>query len=511
MSKKPKLSDNKMVRLVTNLFKKESLSFSEDGKVELTADEEAKIKATYGENFLKLFKESEFSADENATQLFDAAVEFKTNQALAEKETLIKDLQKTIVELSQEPEPKPQATQVQNNGAQKTKSFQINRSASYNKAVIAALATTNPMAVDMAETASGIDIADIKAEFKTAMPDGLKLEILTKRIYQGFADSQHMTRRHTRGKNYIATGAIMSEVSQQFTNKWTPKGTAKFTPLEIQYRRHKINVEIDPTEVIDSWLVDLYEQGKSPDQQPLVHYIVNNHILPRISEDITYSMIGKGKFKKATPAQEGESGSAAVDSMDGYETILVEGKADSTCKINYLKDAVDVRTLSGKDLLDYIEKFTSSINPLFAANLPVYCSPEFLKAYEKADYDIYGKYTGERVGNEVRFSKFRLIALESMYDSAIIFATPKANFVELVDLSAAGACINDVQKSNYKVKIFGEYSLSVGFPIAEAVFASVPAGYVPSEAVISDPTKYSDNWVNGGAEDAAVNDEGEGA
>ena len=118
MSKKPKLSDNKMVRLVTSLFQKESLSFSEDGKVELTADEEAKIKATYGENFLKLFKESDFSADENATQLFDAAVEFKTNQALAEKETLIKDLQKTIVELSQEPEPKPQATQVQNNGAQ---------------------------------------------------------------------------------------------------------------------------------------------------------------------------------------------------------------------------------------------------------------------------------------------------------------------------------------------------------------------------------------------------------
>ena len=98
-----------------------------------------------------------------------------------------------------------------------------------------------------------------------------------------------------------------------------------------------------------------------------------------------------------------------------------------------------------------------------------------------------------------------------MYDSAIIFATPKTNFVELVDLSAAGACINDVQKDNYKVKIFGEYSLSVGFAIAEAVFASVPEGYVPSEAVISDPAKYSDNWVNGGADAAAVNDEGEGA
>lgn len=511
MAKKiTKLSDSKMVKLVTSLFKKESLSFSEDGKVELTADEEAKIKATYGENFLKLFKESNFSTDESATELFDAAVQFHTEKALAEKDQLIKTLQDTVTTLSQEPEPKPQATQVPPAGGQAV-GFHINRSASYNKAVYAALATTNPMAIEMAETASGIDISDIKAEFKTAMPDGLKLEILTKRIYQGFPDSQYMMRRTTRGKNYIATTAIMSEVSQQFNNRWTPKGTAKFTPLEIVYRRHKINVEIDPTEVIDSWLVDLYEQGKSPDQQPLVHYIVNNHILPKIAEDITYSMIAKGKYKKATPAQDGEAGSAAVDSMDGFETILVEGKTTAGCMFNFFKDAVDVRTLSGKDLLDYVENFTSAISPLFANNLPVYCSPEFLKAYEKADYDVYGKYTGEKVGNVIRFSKFRLIALDSMYDSAIIFATPKENFIELVDLSAAGACINDVQKENYKIKIFGEYSLSTGFAIAEAVFASVPDGYVPSEMVISDPTKYSNKWVNGGAEAAAVNDEGEGA
>ena len=498
-----------MVKLVTSLFKKESLSFSEDGKVELTADEEAKIKATYGENFLKLFKESNFSTDESATELFDAAVQFHTEKALAEKDQIIKTLQDTVTTLSQEPEPKPAPAQVPA-GRQAT-GFQINRNASYNKAVYAALATTNPMAIDMTETANGIDVSDIKAEFKTAMPDGLKLEILTKRIYQGFPDSQYMTRRHTRGKNYIAAAAIMSEVSQQFTTKWTPKGTAKFTPLEIQYRRHKINVEITPTEVIDSWLVDLYEQGKSPDQQPLVHYIVNNHILPRVTEDITYSMIAKGKFKKATPTQDGEAGSPAVDSMDGFETILVEGRTAAGCMFNFLKDAVDVRTLSGKELLDYVENFTSAISPLFAKNLPVYCSPEFLKAYQQADYDVYGKYTGEKAGNEVRFSKFRLIALDSMYDSAIIFATPKANFIELVDLSAAATCINDVQKSNYTVKIFGEYSLSTGFAIAEAVFASVPDGYVPSEAVISDPTKYSNKWVNGGAEAAAVNDEGEGA
>lgn len=511
MSKKTeKLSDSKMSRLVARLFKKETLSISEDGKVELTDDEEAKIKATYGEDFLKIFKESNFSTDDNATELFDAAVKFHTEKALAEKDQIISDLQASVVELAKSPEAKPAPVQVPK-ASDQVKSYAINRNASYNKAVYAALATTNPMAVDLADVASGIDITDIKSEFTSAMPDGLKLDILTKRIYQGFADSQHMTLRHTRGKNYIAVSSIMSEVSQQFTNKWTPKGTAKFSPLEIKYRRHKINVEVDPTEVIDTWLVDLYQQGKSPDQQPLVHYIVNTHILPRISEDITYSMIAKGKFEKVTPATEGEAGSAAVKSMDGFETQLVAGKADASCKMNFFKNPVDVRTLSGKELLDYIESFTSAISPLFANNLPVYCSEEFLQAYLKADYDVYGKYTGEKVGNVVRFSKFRLIPLESMYNSPIIFATPKSNFIELVDLSAAGACINDVQKANYKVKIFGEYSLSVGFAIAEAVFASVPDGYTPSEAVIADPAEYSDKWTQGGAAAATEGDEQEGA
>ena len=97
-----------------------------------------------------------------------------------------------------------------------------------------------------------------------------------------------------------------------------------------------------------------------------------------------------------------------------------------------------------------------------------------------------------------------------MYNSPILFATPKENFIQLVDLAKADSCINDIQKSDYVVKIFGEYSLSVGFAIAEAVFASVPAGYVPSEAVVSDEN-YGDSWEHGTDAAAANVEETEGA
>jgi len=39
--------------------------------------------------------------------------------------------------------------------------------------------------------------------------------------------------------------------------------------------------------------------------------------------------------------------------------------------------------------------------------------------------------------------------------------------------------INDVQKHDYEVRLYGEFWLGVGFQIAEAVFAYVPANYDP--------------------------------
>lgn len=82
-----------------------------------------------------------------------------------------------------------------------------------------------------------------------------------------------------------------------------------------------------------------------------------------------------------------------------------------------------------------------------------------------------------------------------MYGSKIIFATPAENMVMLVDYAKAESCINDIQVQNYKVKVFGEYSLATGFLVAEAVYAAVPDGYEPT--VASDPIEASDAWEHG--------------
>lgn len=510
-----RLSNSKMGQVLANLFKKDVLSINDDGKVQLTDDERETVKKTFGEDFLTKLENTVFdetASNEEVNTLFNAAVAAKTasiQAELAEEKARNKQLQDSVNILMAEPEPKPVAQPAI--AQPKANTFKIDRSAAHNAAAIACLAADNPYAAIHGLESNTIDITDVKAELNTAIPLGTKLDLLDARVYGGYNDAKYFRQIESNGKDYKAISALISEVVQQFTAAWTPKGTGKFTPLTIPYRRHKINVAINPTEVIGTWLVDLYKQGLSPEQQPLVQYIVNNHVMPKVSEDITFSMLGKGKYKEATNVQNGAEGTPAADGMDGLETILVMAKAAGNTKINFFKDARNVLEITDdKEFLEYIHSFAESISPIFKTSIfQIKCSDKVLQRYRKCDFTLYGKYVGEDQGNKIRFSKFELVTMDCLYDSPILFATPEGNMAMLVDHASAGSCINDVQKADYLVKIFGEFGLSVGFLIAEAVFALVPDEYDPSAAVITDPLKYSGRWYNGGAEAAAVSDEGD--
>lgn len=497
---KKTLNNSKMGRLVARLFGKSELDVK-DGKVSLTEQERQKVLENYGQDFLAKLESVNLDEEADAVTLFDAAVKAKTAEATQALAAQIKNLQRDIVALSAEPEPKPAATAA--SLSKETKVFNINMAAYHNKLVKEALDSVNPLAFAAMADAT-IDITDLNSEFSMVMPPKVKLEILTKRVYNGFDDSKYMTRIQS-STDYIASAAIMSEVSQQFTPKWTPKGAAKFTPIRIPYRRHKINVLIQPAEVLKSWLLWLYEQGKTMSDMPITRYIVENHILPKILDDITVSMIAKGKFVDAGTVNDGDTGKAAKNSMDGFETILVEGKTDENCKINYYKAAADPMEMSDSELLAYIDGFVDSISGLFAHIVTIHCSEQLLTKYKRADFAVNGKYTGVENDGSIRFTNFHLVPLKSMYNSPIIFATPKENFVELVDYSKAESCITKIEEQNYDVKVFGEYSLSTGFKIAEAVYAAVPDGYTPVESIVSD-TPDTDKWENGKKAAAPVED-----
>lgn len=503
-----KLGNNKMSKLVARIFGKDSVSISEKGSVELSEEEERRIAATYGDSFLEKLKSLNFNSQEEAdsTELFDEAVRFKTEELIRDKDAIIAQLRSDIETLSAEPEPTPKAKDVPTLTAG---SYAVNLAASHYKSIARALASENPMDLRQLE-GSSIDVTDLNQEFKGSMPPRVRLDIFNKNIYLGLPDSPLFTREQS-NTDYKATASLFTEVSQAFTPKWTPKGSVKFTPVTIPYRRHKVNVTFKPAEIINGWLAYLYEQGKTPSQQPISRYIYESLIIPKVQDDITRVMLGKGKYvEPSADIAEGSVGTKAINSMDGLETILVEDKAADTKKFNHYKAAVDPFTLKGQELIDYVTKFANAISKYFVNSPLIYCSEQFLQYYQAQDYSVNGKYTGTSVGRSIRFTTFELQPMKCMYGSPILFCTPKTNLVMLVDYANAANCINKVEEHHYDVDIIGEYSLSVGFRIAEAVYAAVPSGYSPSGAVVDNsPAAGDSEWDTGAAALAASEEGGE--
>ena len=495
-----KLGNSKMANLVARMFGKERFSLSESGKVEISEEEADKISATYGEGFLSKLRDIDFSeaSEAEADDLFQEAVKFKAEEMTARKDAVIAQLRADVEELSRQPEPDP-APRAVGQGGQPSKAAAINMSARHNRFAAEALESANPMAASLAAADDSIDVSDLNKEFGAVMPPRVRLDIFNRNIYMGIPDAPLFTREQS-NTDYKATASLMTEVSQAFTPAWTPKGSAKFTPIVIPYRRHKINVNIKPAEIIKSWLTYLYEQGKTPSEQPITRYIAEELILPKVQDDVTRVMLGKGKYvEPSASVTDGDAGTSAADSMDGIETILVSDKAADTRKFNHYAQAKDPFTLTGQTLLDYVGAFVKAVSKYFVNKPLIYCSEEFLEHYQAQDFSVNGKYTGQNIGNRIRFSGFSFQPMKCMYGSPILFCTPKSNLTMLVDYASAANCINDFQKFNYDVHVFGEYSLSVGFKIAEAVYAAVPDSYTPSSTVVGNsPSEKADNdWLTG--------------
>ena len=510
-----KLANNKMVQVVARLFGKEDFSLTEEGTLELSDEEESRIAATYGDGFLSKLKALNFSeaSNQEATELFDEAVQHAAAALTADKDATIAQLRGEVERLCADPEPAPAARGADPAAASARtplRQFAINMASSHNKLVASALASPNPMDLSRLEGAS-IDVADLNQEFGEVMPPRTRLDLFNKNIYLGIPDAGLFTREQS-NTDYKAAASLITEVSQQFTPKWTPKGSVKFTPIVIPYRRHKINLTFKPTDVIKSWLTFLYEQGKTQAEMPVSRYIVEQLVLPKVQDDVTRVMLGKGRYVEVSPSDqtEGGAGSAAKDSMDGIETILVDDAAAEVKKFNHYRNAVNPFTLQGQALLDYVGGFVRAVSKFFVDKPLVYCSEEFLEYYQAQDFAVNGKYTGQTIGNRIRFTGFSLQPMKAMYGSPILFCTPKANMVMLVDYAKASNCINKIEEHHYDVDVMGEYSMSVGFKIGEAVYAAVPGSYDPQNGIIGNsPTSDDDDWTTGAATSDGGQDDGQ--
>jgi hypothetical protein len=330
-----------------------------------------------------------------------------------------------------------------------------------------------------------INVDEVASEFGTYLSQlAIRLEILQKLTAK--TESQNFMTTKQAITEWRATTALITSVVQQYVAKWTPLGSSSFTPLTIKNRHHKVNLEIVPDDINDSWLSWLYDEQVTPDQMPVTRFIIEKLLRPRIEADIELLMIATGVYEELGSTNEGDAGQATGKNMDGFVTILKAESLSVSTKMNFFDPStvIDSFTAITKDnIVDVIEgyvDYVEEVAPLYAkAGLNIFIDPVLYKWYGRKYRDLYPTTkNADGTKTDVDSSNFKLIALESMRNTGVFVSTPQDNFIRLIHKNAAGGETKLwMQTQNYTVKVFAEFWLGVGFAMAELVF-----GYVPDPA-----------------------------
>ncbi len=340
---------------------------------------------------------------------------------------------------------------------------------------------------------STIDTQELKKEFGKYV-DSNRLEIL-KGLFGQTESTQFMSTIMTDKTEVRANQAsIVGSVLQQFVPVWTPSGKAKFHPLTIKNFKCKINVSIIPSDIMEDILGYMYdEQASQLQSMPVVRYILYQLIFPKLDEEREQAL-AIGKYVENEADQHGEyTASTPLETMDGYLTQLValfvaDYDQEDVTKLTGVRwlqagKQIDPSRKNVRTIIDAAVKEVSDKYPLYAKKkMKVHIDPVLADAYRREYLEEY-KWLKNQDGthkNDIDFSNFEFGECEGMRGTGCFFITPKENFKHLMSQNPQNTKLR-FQEQDYMVKIFGEWWEGTGFWMAEAIFAYISPEYADVE------------------------------
>ena len=442
-----------------------------DGRSVLSSGDQQKLTEKWGEKFTEAFvkdlaelEKEGVSAEESVKGV---ASEFEA-QAKKDADTItqlreeIKQLKAENDKLAKLPGEGGEAVIDQAGGKMK-KEFKPDMSLIHNKAYIAA-ATGDAWTGD-----TTVDTTELKQEFgKYVSSDKLVGQI---------SCTAYMSTIITDKFEVRASQSAIDSVLQTFTPRFTPKGKSKFTPMTIKQFPMKINVEIYPSDIINDVLGYLYDESLEPKDMPIVRYIVEQLIKPKLDEDREMALC-KGRYKEPTSSDSTFTPNKAEETCDGFLTQLCDLKKNSDTDVTWLLDGTAALG-EGEQLLKQIDQAVDAVSPLYKnKTMLIHADPDLITKYGRAYRDKYPttkNEDGEKV--KVDFSRFTFAPIEGMRGTGAFFITPKENFRHVMSRNPQNVNLR-MTSDDYVAKVLGEWREGTGFWIKEAIFAYLPTDLV---------------------------------
>lgn len=447
-----------------------------DGRSVISAADQQKLTEKWGQAFTDAFVkdlaqlESDGTTAETAVKTVAnefAAQSQKDAQTIAELQDQIKTLKDENAKLAKLPGQGGEDV-VNTEGDMEKKTFKPDMSLLHNKNYFAA--TGDAWTGD-----TTVDTTELKQEFGKYVTSD-KLTIFQK-LVGPITCTNYMSTIITDKFEVRASQASITSVLQTFTPRFTPKGKAKFTPMTIKQYPMKINVEVYPSDIINDVLGYLYDEKLEPKDMPIVRYIVELLIKPKLDEDREIALV-KGRYKEPDASGSSYTPNEVNETCDGFLTQLCDLKKASDADVTWLLD--DTASLGeGEQLLTEIEKAADQVAPLYKnKTMFIHADPDLILKYSRAYRDKYPNtknQDGEKV--KVDYTKFTFAPIEGMRGTGAFFITPKENFKHIMSRNPQNVNLR-MTTDDYLAKILGEWREGVGFWIKEAIFAYIPDALV---------------------------------
>ncbi len=255
---------------------------------------------------------------------------------------------------------------------------------------------------------------------------------------------------------------ILSHVVQGFGEaKWTELGEAEFKHKMLQNFRQKINFPIIPDEVLNTWLANLYVEGKKADEHPISKEIIDD-LLAKIVDDLDI-LSQTGSYDDTKLKEFGYS-------LNGVQTQVRKAITDT----KHPAFKIPLQALSATNIVDQVKSFEKQLPKKTKKKIKyLFMSEQMRMEYADQYKQEYGTTVTFTEANTMKtpLSNIEIVGLDNVEDD-VMFAFVDGNLARLIDVFDKPQ-ITSLQIQDYVLKIFMDFHLGYDFLMNHLVYVAV--------------------------------------
>jgi hypothetical protein len=306
-----------------------------------------------------------------------------------------------------------------------------------------------------------MNIEDVKKELNEYISNNT--EIVSAGVYSDEIQLNKYCKTVTAVKGkFPSFHKVMGHVVQGFKAEWQKLGEAEFKHKILQNFRQKVNFEIVPDEVLNTWLATLYVEGKTAQEHPISKEIMDD-LMAKVTDDLD-DLSQSGEFDALT------SSGTYGNSIDGIE----QQRQKALANLTHPAFRIPLDAITSANILDVFKAFEKGLPKKMRKKVKrVFVSDnialEYADQYEREN-GTHVNYTADGAIKTPRL-KIEIVGLSGVPDDFFV-ATIEGNLGRLIDVFDKPT-VTDIQKQDYVLKIFMDWFLGYDFFINEITFVGV--------------------------------------